>query len=408
MKTPRFAPQFSIEINGSPIPTALRACITTVRLQTGMKGSDRLEFGLFNENLRWLDDELLRPGNRVALSMGYAPDLLPLMFAGELVGIEASFPSSGTPTLQLAAQDALAEMQKGQQTRWFARQVPNATNLPLSRQEVIRSVLAEYGMQPQFDAEDGDLAAIIGSLASLLATGLSLDDPSVPQRGIDLQVTSHDYDLLKKIAGELGYDLFLDHSGATRGIVLLFGPWRNLVPAVELHYGRSLQEFTPRESDAGQATEVTANVWVSSQKLTINLTLGWNWEAMVFTLRAEQGKAEAGKKSKSLVIDEPLTLATAPRRLVAELLPKLNSRTTASGAAVGDVRIRPGAVMKITGVGERFGGFYRVTECSHSLDGSGYRTQFDVRKEVWFNIPKTDQGAVKVRLPAPLGKALSR
>jgi hypothetical protein len=54
-------------------------------------------------------------------------------------------------------------------------------------------------------------------------------------------------------------------------------------------------------------------------------------------------------------------------------------------------------------VGERFGGFYRVTDCSHAIDGSGFRTQFDLRKEVWFQIPKTAQGAVRFEMPSPAG-----
>ena len=408
MKTPKFVPQFALEIAEQQVPSAFRACVTSVRLQSGMKGADRLEFGVFNENLRWLDHELIQTGRKIRFKIGYAPDPLTAVFSGEIIGVEASFPGSGTPTIQISAQDALADLQKGQQTRWFSKQVPNTTNLPQSRQEVIRSVLAEYGMQPRFDAADGDFEAIVGSLSSFLSLSFSIDDPSVPQRGVDLQNKSNDYDLLKKISAELGYDIFMDHSGPIPGIVLFFGPWRHLTPDEELHYGRSLQEFSPRESDIGQLTEVTANVWISSQKQVANLTLGWDWQSMVFTLKAAPGKAEAGSSTKSLIVGDPLTLATAPQRLVAELLPKLNSRITGTGAAVGNPKIRPGAILKLTGIGERFGGLYRVTDCTHSIDGSGYRTQFEVRKEVWFHIPKTVQGAVRVQLPAPLGKALNR
>lgn len=407
MKAPQYSPQFSMEIDDRPVPSAFRACITSVRLQSGMKGADRLEFGLFNENLRWLDHALVRPGRNVRLRIGYAPDPLTQLFLGRIVSVQASFPSSGTPLLHVAAQDDLSELQKGEQTRWFARQVPNTTNLPLSRQEVIRNVLAEYGLRPQFDQADGDFAAIVGSLTSLLGATFSSDDPSNPQRSVELQNNMRDYDVLKKMSGELGFDMFMDHANRSRGVVLLFGPWRHLAPTVTVHYGRSLQEFSPRESEVGQVETVTANVWLSSTKQNMQVSLGWDWEAMAFTLRVRPGKAEAGGGAKSTILGEPLTLATAPQRLVAELLPKLNGRTTGSGAVLGNPAIRAGVIIKVTGVGERFGGFYRVTDCTHSIDGGGYRTQFEVRKEVWFQIPKTEQGAVPVRMSASFGAANS-
>jgi len=402
MNQPRFAPEFALEIDGQRVPSPFRACMSSVRLQTGMKGSDRLEFSLFNESLRWLDHPLLKIGNPVRLSMGYASEPLTLMFQGKIVSVQASFPSSGTPLLQVAAQDALSDLQKGGQTRWFAKQVPNTTNLPLSRKEVIRSVLSEYGIDPKFDEEDGDFAAIVGSLSNFLAAGFSFSDPATPQRSVELQNNSRDFDILKKISEELGYDMFIDHSQGP-SIVLFFGPWRHLSPAVTLHYGRNLQEFSPRESDAGQVTEVAANIWQSATKQSVNLMLGWNWDSMMFTLRVRPGKAEAKPGSKAVILSEPLTLATAPQRIIAELLPKLHERTTASGATIGNTSIRTGAIIKVTGVGERFGGFYRVTDCSHAIDGSGFRTQFDLRKEVWFQIPKTAQGAVRFEMPSPAG-----
>ena len=44
------------------------------------------------------------------------------------------------------------------------------------------------------------------------------------------------------------------------------------------------------------------------------------------------------------------------------------------------------------GLGSQFGGLYRVTSATHIFDSSGYRTNFKVRKEVWFG-----------RIPVPSG-----
>ncbi len=64
-----------------------------------------------------------------------------------------------------------------------------------------------------------------------------------------------------------------------------------------------------------------------------------------------------------------------------------------------DVRLRAGKVLRLEGLGEQFSGLYRLTSATHTLDGSGYRTSFEARKEIWFgSIPLVEQGAVRVNL----------
>jgi len=99
------------------------------------------------------------------------------------------------------------------------------------------------------------------------------------------------------------------------------------------------------------------------------------------------------------MIEEPLTAASLPRKLVSELIPRLNKRLTASGTVLGEPALRPGQVIRIEGVGEEFGGLYRATSVTHTVDGGGFRTNFNARKEIWFgSIPAPDQGATHVRL----------
>jgi hypothetical protein len=77
----------------------------------------------------------------------------------------------------------------------------------------------------------------------------------------------------------------------------------------------------------------------------------------------------------------------------------LNKRLTGSGNTIGDPRIKAGSVLRLEGLGEQFGGLYRVTSAKHTIDGGGYHTSFNVRKEVWFgSIPLVEQGAVQARV----------
>ncbi|NJL22947.1 MAG: hypothetical protein HC895_22385 [Leptolyngbyaceae cyanobacterium SM1_3_5] len=143
---PRYAPDFKIRINDQEIPAALRAAITSVSYEDGMQAADRVEVGLANINLRWLQSHIRGLGfqpfpsrvnlpaagtivaategmfdidNKLSLAIGYAPDPLEEVFRGELTGVEASFPNGGVPTMTLVAHDYLNRLSRGSYARGF-------------------------------------------------------------------------------------------------------------------------------------------------------------------------------------------------------------------------------------------------------------------------------------------------
>jgi hypothetical protein len=88
-----------------------------------------------------------------------------------------------------------------------------------------------------------------------------------------------------------------------------------------------------------------------------------------------------------------------PKKLLSELLPRLNNRLTGSGSAVGNLAIGAGKVIDLKGLGEQFSGLYRITSATHSIDSGGFRTSFDARKEIWFGsipVPKGAGGLLSV------------
>ena len=105
---------------------------------------------------------------------------------------------------------------------------------------------------------------------------------------------------------------------------------------------------------------------------------------MAFLLDDRQNLKPTQSESSHYIIEEPVTPVSAPRIIFRELIPRLNQRLTGSGSTVGDPRIRAGAVLQLEGVGEQFGGLYRVTSATHTIDSGGYQTGFEVRKEIWF------------------------
>ena len=55
---PKYAPAFKIRINEQDLPAAVRAAVTSVRYQDGRNAADRVEIGLANPDLRWLQTHI--------------------------------------------------------------------------------------------------------------------------------------------------------------------------------------------------------------------------------------------------------------------------------------------------------------------------------------------------------------
>lgn len=397
----RFAPEFQIRIGGHAALAALRASVASVTYQTGLDGADRVELSLVNDNLRWLDHPLLALDNELAISIGYAPDPLTQMFVGEIVAHSATFPASGAPMLTVAAQDRRRRLQQGTKVRWFAIPVPCRGNWPIPDPAVVGIVSLEHGLIPVLDPVGAALAFLVSGAEVAASQG----DPDTMQKIIRKQVSESDFDFLRRIAHENGWEVVMDHDDPLGGRKLRFlSLAEHLAPDLTLKYGQSLIDFTPRITTVGQVAGISARFWVPEIKTDFTATVSWDWDRSSLNVSISPGfgmpAAETDSEGSIMLVDEPLTQFTAPRVILSKLLARLNERLTGSGSTIGDVRIRAGNVLRLEGVGEQFGGLYRITSATHTIDSSGYRTAFEVRKEIWFgSIPLLAQGAVRVHPP---------
>lgn len=436
MAHPRYAPEARVTIDGSPLPAALRASLAGVTLETGLEGADRVELTLVNERLRWLDHPLLRLDRTLTLDLGYAPDSLEQLFVGEIVAVAPSFPQGGAPTITVVAQDRLRRLQQGKKVRWFAIPIPTVGQFPLPDLAVGGIVSLEHGLLPIYEPVGAALSVLLGGVEAIAAIG----DPAAAQKTIRRQPGESDYTFLGRVATENGWEMTIDHSGPLGGTLLrFFSQGDHLSPDLTLRYGESLVEFSPRLSSVGQILAVSVRLWRPELRMEFTITVGWDWDRQSLSLsivpgfgipggltaapnaalatvgrtlperaafrarrqaqRLDQRLLTPSTSASVTLLDEPVTLTTAPRLIVARLLPLLNRRLTGAGSTIGDPRIKAGTVLRLEGLGEAFGGLYRVTSATHTLDGGGYRTSFEVRKEIWFgSIPLPEQGAVPVRL----------
>jgi hypothetical protein len=421
---PSYAPEYRLTINGDEVPAAMRAMITSVRYEDGIaslmngadgdgkQAADRVEIELANVDLRWLSQHIrglgfqpfptdLRLGplrvknasaaalhpaagvaqhllmgdtpeglfdidNKLTLAMGYADGPLQEMFVGEITGVEADFPSGGVPSMRIVAHDYLRRLAEGSYARGFG----------LLPDWLIAGILsAENLLLPAVDPVVGAASTAMTVLNAIFGgTGRK-------QRG------QSDLQLLQEIADNYDADFWVE--GDVLYLSRVFG--KEFSPRATYRWGESLLSFSPAVSVVGQVIGVAVKFTLPLIPIDFVLVVGWDFDRESLNLKVVPGATAGAMKSllggpvMSLIerkLESPQDIVNSALALTRVLRSKINNRLTGSASAVGDPQIRAGAMLLLDGMGPDFSGNYRVTSATHTIDQSGYRTSFKVRREI--------------------------
>jgi hypothetical protein len=387
---PRYAPEFAIRIGGRELPQPVRASVTGLRFECGTDAASRVELSLANVNLRWLQKHIRGLGfqgfpagvrigglpnpampeaeglfdidNTFTLALGYTPGPLDEVFAGEITGVEASFPADEMPGLTVVAHDYLHRLAQGTTTRGFG---------PLPDFVIATILGAENRLIPYIEP------SVVAASTVMAAVNVLFKGTGTKQKG-----QSH-LQLLAEIAAT--YDAEYHVEGDTLYVTRFL---KEMAPRLTLAWGENLIDFAPKISSIGQAFGVGMKITLREIPLDFLVKVYWDFDRESVGIAVLPGMAKAagpGGKVFTIInrpVGSPADIASSALVLVHELRSKLNNRLTATGTAVGDPRIRAGAVVRFENLGPDFSGDYRVVSATHSVGAGGYRTQFKVRKEL--------------------------
>jgi Bacteriophage probable baseplate hub protein len=390
-KYPQYAPEYKIQINGADLPSQVRTAVTSVRYEDGRQAADRVEVGIANPNLRLLKNHIRGLGfqpfpsglslgpvrvaeaapagtfdidNKLTLAVGYAPGPLEQMFEGEITGVTVNFPNGGMPAMTVVAHDYMNRLQRGKFARGFGF-LPDA---------MIAAILsAENLLIPAIDP------AIIAGSTAIAAVNFIFGGTGRKQRG------QSDFELLQEIAATYDADFWVDGNTLYLSRFL-----KEYTPRLTMTWGQNLLDFSPKVSTIGQVAGVGMRFVLREIPLDFLVAVGYDFDRESIIISVVPGAAAATTESLLgsvlEIIDQPIAspadLTNSALVIAHELREKLNNRLTGTGSCVGDPRIRAGAMIRLEGLGPDFSGNYRVASATHSIDGSGYRTNFEVKKEI--------------------------
>ena len=151
-----------------------------------------------------------------------------------------------------------------------------------------------------------------------------------------------------------------------------------------LEYGKSLIQFQPNLTTANQVGKVTVHGWNATRKRKISETVTRD---QIEIKNEGKGRGQfdienAFGDREEVITEPPVESKAEAKRVAKDTLRKIvKDMIKGSGSTLGLPELRAGSILMIDGLGERFSGRYYVTATTHTINDSGYVTQFECRLE---------------------------
>jgi phage protein D/phage baseplate assembly protein gpV len=340
MMEPFYAPRFDIRISGLTMAADVANQVLSLKVETDLDLAGSFGIVVRNPDNMLLDSALFDLGKTVEIHLGYGNDLQPA-FLGEITSIEPSFPQDGPPVVHVAGYDKSYKMRRAQ---------PEPTEYKFMNDSIIAARIAvENGLIPIVDPTPGLIEKIT-------------------------QVES-DMAFLKARARQYFFDVYVEWDR------LHFQFPRPQTAAYVLEWGHNLSSFSPRISSAGLAglqiirgynQELAQTIFGIALAADLNLD---NLEERLGSSAIDLLTSLARRGIRKNTVENPLDAIVLAKSLLQDILEGMYEGT---GTCVGIPDLRAGSFVAIQGVGKRFSGTYRVRKVTHTIDDSGFRTEFEI------------------------------
>lgn len=375
----RYAPEFEVHIEGLQMDPTTKNDIIDVKVNRDIDEMSGFDLTLNNwddVNLKFKhsDSPQLKLGGRVSVRLGYADKLLTVA-TGTISTLSPKFTDSASPTVQVSGVDGLLRLKDRKPTENEVKIYRNLPDWRIAEQIAQRNHL-RIEVTREGPTHDRVVQKNQDDASFLLERAKRLDFDCYilpdPQSGEDTLY------FIKPTDGRDGRPIRVYRLAYAPG--LSTGPTtqpEGLIP--------NLLEFTPTLTVSQQVGKLTVRGWDPRTKQPIAFT------ATAENLPAGQNKAdgqsgpEAAESTlggrQDVLVDAPVSSDQEARELAISLLrERAYEFITGTGRVAGLPELRPGDNLEIYGLGQRFSGTYFVKRVEHTLNTSGFFTQFTARR----------------------------
>ncbi len=341
-----YAPYFKININDKPLKEKYVKAIAQVAITLSLDyKTNTCNFQLSNYELVNIDDmlELFNEGDLVEVSYGYHDDSEnKANFLGEVNKIKINYPSTGIPTINITLLDLSCRLKKGESVGGY-------TNKEYSN--IAEEIANNLGLKPVVSKNEIKLEKII-------------------------QKANSDFDFLKKLADEVGYEFYVDENK------LFFVEQKEKSDEeISLEWRKNLNDFNPQMNTSKLVTKVEVRGHDFKTKTKIKAFSNINKKILDKLGKKGKTQLELGSGGKSVLIKENMVFNSfdMAQKVAKSMMSSIESQfITGTGTCVGMPNLKPGVDLNIKGLGKKFSGDYYVTKTTHTIGTNGYTTSFDV------------------------------
>lgn len=340
MKDEMLVPDLQLSVKGAD-PTVVKAIYrdladVSVHQQLGLVSEFTLKLYTWDtEKIRygWVDESTFALGKEIEIDLGYANSTKSKVMIGDVTDLSLSFDADQPPMLTVRGQDRGHRL--GRTERTFTYHGQTFT-------QIASTIASRYGLS--FEGEDTQL-----------------------QHEEILQDNVTDLAFLNQLASQSGAQIsFLNGK-------LEFVSFKREGPAdLTLKAGVELLSFNPQVTSRGRVGAVKV----------VGATMGGVKLEEKRSFKADKTGTRPGDElyEKDLFVVMATDLLTAKevsQRVDQEIERLKHSYVTASGTCIGMPGLKPGLAIKVSNVGKRFSGIYRLTSVTHSMSPTqGYRSSF--------------------------------
>lgn len=351
----QYSPEFEIYIN-KQISSDVRKSTVSVQINEQINTSAEYtlvlndEFNVNTQAFTWLDNPLFKIGNKIMIKMGYYNKLVK-MIEGPIKSLSTSGFSGDIPKLTIIGYDE-------------------------SHTYLTEKSLAEKAIKPEQNDTYSKIAENIASAAKLTP----IVDKTKKYSPIIIKKPITFYDFLKDAAKRVGFEFFV-----SRDKLYFINPRTKSTIDIIIEWGKDLISFIPTINSASLVTgvEVRGHQPDSKEKLVGVAKTGEETalgDGMTASSLAQKMYGHPNIKTIENRImenqDEADDMAKAELDRIGDNL------VTGSGTIVGNPDMMPGMIIELRKLGKNFSGKYFVTGVNHTIDGNGYTTSFNARKNV--------------------------